>query len=191
MFKAFGHETRYYDAFHQDKDYAAEAAALRKKYPTAKKVLEVGAGTGLLTRELIKVGFDVFALEPSEEMIESFRANNPGKRPVISTIQQLSGIPVRWFDLTVAHYDVLNYVPFREINDVMQKLRQISAEQDIEIWDHTQGVRFFSRKRAGKLQRFRFAFRFGRRVKLFFVYTGAGLCVAKHNLFLHKRLSDG
>ena len=188
MFDAFKSEARYYDAFHADKDYAAEAESLRKRYPSAKRVLEIGAGTGLLTRELERLGFSVTAVEPSTEMRQKFLDNNPLKLPFQSTIQGIPSFPVNWFDLTIAHYDVLNYVPFDELPGVLRKLLIISKQQDIEIWDSSKPVKFFTMKRVGKLRRFRFAFRFGQRVTLFFVYTGKGLCVSKHKLYLHEGL---
>lgn len=188
MFESFGSASKYYDVFHRGKDYAAEAAMLRQRFPLAKTVLEIGAGTGLLTRELLKLDLAVTSLEPSEEMAKVFKKNNPGVRLHEYPVQDLAKIR-HTFDLAVAHYDVLNYVPFGEIDSVMEIIRAISWQQSIETWDPSQGVRLFDSRKAEGLRRTRLAFRFGRRVKLFFIYTGKGLCVAKHDLYLHERLN--
>lgn len=184
MLSAFKGEARYYDPFHEDKDYAAEAALLREKYPEAKMILEIGAGTGRLTRELMQCGFSVMPLEPSAEMVKFFRINNPGKRPLSATIQGMS-LFGGMFDLVVAHYDVLNYVPFRDIDTVMRDLRNVSADHSIEVWDPKQGVKFWTYKKAGKLKRIRIGFRFRKRAWLFFIFWGKGLSIACHKLYLH------
>lgn len=186
MLTAFKREARLYDQFHRDKDYAAEAAALREKYPDATRVIEIGAGTGLLTRELRRLGFDVIAVEPSESMQKIYKKNNNGGRPLLATVQDMVGFPEKWFDLAIAHYDVLNYVPFSDIDAVMQTLRNISKEQSIEVWDLNQGVTFFTRKKSAGLSRWRVGFRFRRWAWLFFIYWGSGFpCIAKHKLYFH------
>ncbi len=69
----FGGFARYYDALYRDKDYALEAeyfSQLVKKYETqpSRSLLEFGAGSGGHQAELIRLGFDAFGVELSEEM---------------------------------------------------------------------------------------------------------------------------
>ncbi|MGH8825618.1 MAG: class I SAM-dependent methyltransferase [Jiangellaceae bacterium] len=46
--------------------------------PTPRRVLDVGAGTGKLTRALVAAGHDVVAVDPSEPMLETLRDGLPG-----------------------------------------------------------------------------------------------------------------
>lgn len=50
-------------------DYpAALLAELQRRCPTPGRVVDVGAGTGLLTQGLLRVGYDVVAVEPNADM---------------------------------------------------------------------------------------------------------------------------
>ncbi|MGY1653110.1 class I SAM-dependent methyltransferase [Geodermatophilus sp. SYSU D01119] len=67
---------------------AAEYAALRPGYPADAvafllgdrplRVLDLGAGTGLLTDALVAAGHEVVAVDPSPEMLGQLRARHPG-----------------------------------------------------------------------------------------------------------------
>ena len=69
---SFEVEAPLFDLF-SSRDYAPEAIALVKKFPNAKTVLEVGAGTGSLTAELVKLGLEVTVIEPSAAMLAQFK----------------------------------------------------------------------------------------------------------------------
>ncbi|MEU2351090.1 class I SAM-dependent methyltransferase [Modestobacter sp. NPDC049651] len=66
---------------------AAEYAALRPGYPAdvvpfllgtaPRRVLELGAGTGLFTDQLLAAGHEVLAVDPSAEMLDQLRARHP------------------------------------------------------------------------------------------------------------------
>ena len=73
VFMGFGNEAKYYDLFHQDKNYEEEAQAIKKKFPRVKTILEIGCGTGNLTVELEKLGFKVTGIEPSSSMLYFFK----------------------------------------------------------------------------------------------------------------------
>ncbi|SDC43783.1 Methyltransferase domain-containing protein [Geodermatophilus telluris] len=67
---------------------AADYAALRPGYPADAvafllgdrplRVLDLGAGTGLLTDALLAAGHEVVAVDPSPEMLDQLRARHPG-----------------------------------------------------------------------------------------------------------------
>src|SRR5215475_7564399 len=63
----------YYDLLYQDKDYAAEAKyverTLRSANPDARKILELGSGTGRHGRLLAALGFSVHGIERSPDMV--------------------------------------------------------------------------------------------------------------------------
>jgi predicted TPR repeat methyltransferase len=64
---------RYYDLLYRDKDYAAEseyvASHIRKHVPRAKRILELGCGTGGHAVLLAAMGFDVHGVDLSEAML--------------------------------------------------------------------------------------------------------------------------
>jgi SAM-dependent methyltransferase len=77
------------------------------------RVVDVGAGTGILTELLIGLGADVTAVEPDESMRAEFRRRLPSARllagsaeglplPAGSADAVLCGQSLHWFDLDVA-----------------------------------------------------------------------------------------
>lgn len=69
----FGDYARYYDLLYRDKDYAAEAdyvaRVIRSAAPDARRVLELGSGTGRHGRLLAARGFVVHGVERSPDMV--------------------------------------------------------------------------------------------------------------------------
>jgi SAM-dependent methyltransferase len=64
---------RYYDLLYRDKDYAAEAqyvaSCIRRHAPQAKRVLELGCGTGAHAEHLAREGYVVHGVDLSEAML--------------------------------------------------------------------------------------------------------------------------
>jgi 2-polyprenyl-3-methyl-5-hydroxy-6-metoxy-1,4-benzoquinol methylase len=179
----------YYDAFVDPAVYVRDAAALRARHPHAVTVLEIGAGTGMMTRELERQGFLVTPLEPSEAMARHFKAAAP---LVQSTIQDFE--PGCQFDLVVAYCDVLNYVPFDQIDAVIAKMcrlcRNGSAGMMVRTWDAAKGVtpfRYRVRQQVDKkLHQVRLGYSLLGRAHMFFIHWGRGLRLSYHRLYLHK-----
>ena len=79
----------------------------------ARRVVDLGAGTGKLTRELAALGYDVVAVEPSREMAERLRAAVPGAVALEGSAESiplldgsadavLAGQAFHWFDAPLA-----------------------------------------------------------------------------------------
>jgi ubiquinone/menaquinone biosynthesis C-methylase UbiE len=64
-------------------------------------VLEVGAGTGTLTEQLVTLGHDVHATEPAQEMLDILRRNLPDVRSTRASAEELP-VPDRSVDVVVA-----------------------------------------------------------------------------------------
>jgi SAM-dependent methyltransferase len=98
---------------------AAEYAALRPGYPRdavaflagarLRRVLDLGAGTGLLTEVLVAAGHDVVAVDPSPEMLDQLTARLPGVEAIAGGAEVLpladgsvdvivAGQAAHWFD---------------------------------------------------------------------------------------------
>ena len=72
----------FYDLLYSDKQYEKECDFITKILneiaPKAKKILELGCGTGKHARLLAKRGFQIYGVEKSQDMIERGLANNKG-----------------------------------------------------------------------------------------------------------------
>jgi SAM-dependent methyltransferase len=98
---------------------AAEYAALRPGYPAdavaflvgdgGRRVLDVGAGTGLLTEVVLDAGHDVTAVDPSPEMLAELVARLPAVTAAVGSAEALpvddasvdavvAGQAAHWFD---------------------------------------------------------------------------------------------
>lgn len=70
----FENYARYYDFLYQDKNYGAEAnyidALIKRYYPEAKSILELGCGTGNHAMFLIQKNYEVLGVDISEKMVE-------------------------------------------------------------------------------------------------------------------------
>ena len=99
---------------------AAEYAAQRPGYPTdaaafvlgerPRRVLDLGAGTGLLTEVLVASGHQVVAVDPSAEMLAQLSARLPDVATVVGTAERIplpddavdavvAGQAAHWFDV--------------------------------------------------------------------------------------------
>ncbi len=63
-------------------------------------VLELGAGTGKLTEQLVALGHDVHATEPDPAMLEILRSRLPGVRATEGTAEEIAG-PDNMYDVVV------------------------------------------------------------------------------------------
>jgi SAM-dependent methyltransferase len=79
----------------------------------ARQVLDLGAGTGKLTRVLVALGHDVIAVEPSPEMIAELRRALPGVEALEGAAERIpvpdarfdavtAGQAFHWFDAALA-----------------------------------------------------------------------------------------
>jgi SAM-dependent methyltransferase len=106
---------------------AAEYAALRPGYPPdavaflvgnhPRRVLDLGAGTGLLTDALVGAGHDVVAVDPAPEMLARLTARLPAVTTAVGTAEAvpvgdasvdavIAGQAAHWFDPAPASREV-------------------------------------------------------------------------------------
>lgn len=80
--EAFQDYAYYYNAFYQDKDYAAESCqvdTLLKRYGSdIRKIINYRCGTGRHDIELSKLGYDCTGIDMSPLMIDIARENSGG-----------------------------------------------------------------------------------------------------------------
>jgi SAM-dependent methyltransferase len=65
---------RYYDLLYREKDYAAESRyvsdRIRERAPGARRILELGCGTGAHAVHLAQLGYEVHGIDLSENMVQ-------------------------------------------------------------------------------------------------------------------------
>src|SRR5213595_2676649 len=76
---SFGPAADLYDAIRPTYPPEAIAWALG---PAPQTVIDLGAGTGILTRVLLGLGYDVLPVEPDEAMRAKLAATTPGVEPL-------------------------------------------------------------------------------------------------------------
>jgi 2-polyprenyl-3-methyl-5-hydroxy-6-metoxy-1,4-benzoquinol methylase len=97
-----------------------------KEIPAGAKVLDVGCGTAHLTKWIQDKGYDVYGLEPSEEMYRYAKANFPDMK-IEKGISSELPYPDGYFDFVIA-FEVLRYLyrkenikTYHEINRILKK----------------------------------------------------------------------
>lgn len=85
----FDSYARYYDLLYRDKDYAGEAAYVaahvRRHAPRAKRILELGCGTGAHAEHLARMGYAVHGIDQSETMLARAAARRATLAPEIAS----------------------------------------------------------------------------------------------------------
>ncbi len=101
--------------------YPREAAAWLTGSP-ALRVLELGAGTGKLTEQLVGLGHDVVATDPSQEMLRLLTARVPDAVVARSTAEAIP-LPTRSVDVVVAAQAFHWFEPERALPEIARVLR--------------------------------------------------------------------
>lgn len=118
----------YYNAFYQDKDYAAEAwqtDVLLKKYggSNIRKIINFGCGTGRHDLELVKLGYDCTGIDMSPQMIEMAekygRDMNTDIKFSVADIRTYN--PTGKYDAVVSLFHVMSYQNSNE--DILSAFR--------------------------------------------------------------------
>lgn len=111
---------------------AAEYAALRPGYPAdavrfvlgerPRRVLDLGAGTGLLTEAVLAAGHDVVAVEPAPQMLAQLSARLPGVRALAGAAEEIP-LPDGDVDAVVAGQAAHWFDPLRASREMRRVLR--------------------------------------------------------------------
>lgn len=152
----FKEYAKFYDALYQDKNYHVEADyidSLIKNYaPTARKVLDVGCGTGNHSIALAQQGYDVSGIDLSYDMVEFARKKMIAKSKEsisfdVGDVRRLSS-EVK-YDVILLLFHVFDYItdPF-DVNCVVKAIHGALAPGGICILDfwHTPAVKESSRE---------------------------------------------
>ncbi|MFH7245463.1 MAG: class I SAM-dependent DNA methyltransferase [Spirulina sp.] len=148
---------QYYDLLYQDKDYQAEAnfviSLVNAHAPKAKTILELGCGTGRHAEYFVDVGYQVWGVEKSPEMIaqcqkrwlqlpkDKQQAFNPveGDLRLINLDQK--------FDVVIALFHVISYqTANQDIRRAFDNVRNHLKPGGLFIFDFWYGPAVLSEK---------------------------------------------
>jgi SAM-dependent methyltransferase len=116
VFDAYAH---YYDLLYRDKDYAGEAeyvaSLIRERAPHAKRILELGCGTGAHAEHLARMGYFVHGIDQSKEMLSRFEARKASLSSDIASRLSFSHGDIRTvrmgesYDAIISLFHVMSY----------------------------------------------------------------------------------
>jgi len=119
MNQVFDAYARYYDLLYCDKDYAGEsdyvAAHIRRQAPQAKRILELGCGTGAHAEHLARMGYTVHGVDMSEGMLARAEARKAALPPEVSARLSFGHGDVRTvrtgetYDAVISLFHVMSY----------------------------------------------------------------------------------
>lgn len=106
----------FYDALMQDADYPARAAyidcLIRRRKPDAHLLVDLACGTGSMTAEFARMGYDVIGTDISEDMLSKAREKSDGS--ILYLCQSLEELDMYGtIDAFVCTLDSLNHLPDR------------------------------------------------------------------------------
>lgn len=119
MTRVFDAYARYYDLLYRDKDYAGEAqyvaSLIEKHNPAAKRILELGCGTGGHAAHLAAMGYTVHGIDMSDPMLARANARKAALPPDVSARLSFEQGDVRaarlgeTFDVVISLFHVMSY----------------------------------------------------------------------------------
>ncbi|MBL8421267.1 MAG: class I SAM-dependent methyltransferase [Dechloromonas sp.] len=119
MTKVFDAYASYYDLVYRDKDYAAEAeyvaSHIRHNAPGAKRILELGCGTGGHGIHLAQMGYVVHGVDLSEAMLSRALARKGSLPPEVAARLTFTRDDVRTvhtgetYDVVISLFHVMSY----------------------------------------------------------------------------------
>lgn len=117
--------SKYYDLLYKSKDYNAEANYISKCIkaysPNAKTILEFGSGTGGHGLILQKIGYDIYGLERSQQMVDEARHQGfPCEQADITNFEI-----DRKFDAVLSLFHVISYI--NDNDSLVQVFRNASS----------------------------------------------------------------
>lgn len=119
MSQVFDTYARYYDLLYRDKDYAGESeyvvAHIREQTPRAKRILELGCGTGAHAEHLARMGYTVHGIDMSEAMLARAEARKATLPPEVAARLSFGLGDVRTvrtggtYDVVISLFHVMSY----------------------------------------------------------------------------------
>ncbi len=162
---AFGAYARYYDLLYGDKDYRGETEfvdhLIRKHTPDARRVLELGCGTGIHGALLAEAGYEVTGLDLSEDMLVMAGQRVGGLPPDIAgRVRFLRGDARDFrldgkFDAVIALFHVMSYQQGNDdLRAVFARVKEHLAPGGVFIFDCWYGPAVLTDRPTVRVKRF-------------------------------------
>ena len=118
---SFGPAASLYDRVRPTYPAAAVEWALAPLGTGRRRVADIGAGTGIMTRVIAGLGHDVVAVEPDELMLEQLAAKTPGVETIVDSAESMPLPPdsldgaiaaqaYHWFNKAAAHAELARVI---------------------------------------------------------------------------------
>ena len=137
---SFKDYAKYYDLIYKDKDYEKEVDFIENIFwkNKPKKILEVGCGTGNYTKILLKRGYEVTAIDISEDMLKIAR----GKCACKFIEGDIRSVSINdKFDACIAMFAVMGYITKNsDITKALNNIRKHLKPNGIFIFDVWNGL---------------------------------------------------
>lgn len=134
-----------YDTLYSEKDYQGEVDLIERiidEYkPGAKNILDYGCGTGNHARILAKRGYNVFCLDPNENMLKIARQKLKGYKNVkILNTKTREKIGEGSVDVCITLFDVVSYMNTdKELNSFLSYVKKILVKGGLLVFDFWYG----------------------------------------------------
>lgn len=111
---------------------------IKKHHPQAKKVLDLGCGTGEMSNRLASKGFSVTGIDYSEDMLAYAQAETEAQNLSVSYLHQdmrsLEGLAL--FDVVISICDVMNYLTDEtDIKKTLENIAHVLKDDGIFLFD--------------------------------------------------------
>lgn len=138
----YGDFARFYDKFTKNVNYEARAryfdAIIQKYNPNTSILLDLACGTGSLSFELEKYGYDIVAVDNSFEMLSvAAEKKSDLESNVLFLCQEMSELDLfGTIDATVCALDSINHITDEnELEDVFKKVSLFSNKGAVFVFD--------------------------------------------------------
>ncbi|HSD85058.1 MAG TPA: class I SAM-dependent methyltransferase [Anaerolineae bacterium] len=161
----FGGYARYYDLLYRDKDYRGETEfverLIRLHAPGARRVLELGCGTGIHGIMLAEQGYEIVGLDRSEDMLSTAAQRVAGLSQAIAKRVRFIRGDVRdfqvegRFDAVVSLFHVLSYqLTNDDLRAVFSQVKDHLAPGGVFIFDCWYGPAVLTDRPTVRVKRF-------------------------------------
>ena len=160
--KVFKDYANYYDLFYEHKDYAKEVdyinRIIKKNNPEAKKILDLGCGTGKHLLHFAKSGYDTYGVDKSKTMLSVARKNcltdkNLNIRLINGDIRDIE--LNQNFDVIVSLFHVLSYqITNSDIKSTFNVVKNYLSLNGLFIFDCWYGPAVLNLKPLVRINRF-------------------------------------
>lgn len=103
----------------------------------AKKILDAGFGTGIITKKLYADGYTIFGVDASEQMVEAGRESMPNAKLVMADYSM--GMPLKLtheeYDMIISTYAFHHLDHYEKVSLIKDMLRQLREGGMIVIGD--------------------------------------------------------